>query len=151
MLGEEGMARCPELPPGVEVLLRNLHACERGLSAAYAAAQASGRLSGRAAALATEALAAHEAHARLLARVLERAGIHLFLARDDLWVQGDPRAPATLAAAEVASHDTWHDALLDLPAELVQGLLEWLVAEHEALTASWQALLGTTADPTVTV
>jgi hypothetical protein len=132
------------------ILLRNLLACERGLVEGYSRALRKSGRSPRETELMTAAMEAHQRHARILGERLARLGEPPPELADDLWIT-DPDDPRALMYSEQASHDTWHDALLDFPPEFADGDARHIVHEHHELMRAWEALLAVDAEPSVTV
>jgi hypothetical protein len=132
-----------------EEVLRHLVACEWGLAKAYEQATLTTRPPAEGSGLLAQAVALHAAHLNWLREQLTQRSIAPPLGPDDLWVTGDPCDPEVLLLAERASHDTWHDALLDFDPELQRAIAETLLRDHHGLIRAWSRSLDASSMGTV--
>src|SRR5262249_15847492 len=147
----DGKSMVAQVTASRRAVLRALAACERGLVRAYASAQAKVRRADPYAALIARGLALHRAHMRWLGEALRALGGEPPESADDLWLQGRPSHPRTLAVAECMSHDTLHDALASFEHTFAESFERHVVEDHRFLMQAWQPLRGTEREPSVIV
>jgi len=122
------------------VVLARLLACERGLLDAYTR----GKFSSAPHDLVTLGRELHAKHlGSLVALVVER-GFCVPQELDDGWIRG-----RTLAQAEQLSHETWHDALLDLEPTVARCVRDNLLPDHLQLLRRWQAATEQPLEPDI--
>ena len=132
------------------LLLRKLLACERGLVNAYGDALRRGGHSQAELELLTRGVQAHQSHAQMLGERLRLLDEPPPDDADDLWVASAAGLHG-LMVAEQTSHDTYHDALSDVPEDFGETDVARIVHDHHELMRAWEALLAATAEPSITL